>query len=143
MEKLNNSRLYKPGDRFVIVDLNSLRIPRTDENEQPVVVQLKPRILPACVTKVDPAHEKDQLWQRIFLQANTSPYRKGNTFEMHTKRRIHREVFADRRWHYLYVAETDPTILMEILGNLGDLDPRLANANLARLFAEQLIDETR
>lgn len=141
MERRNEPRIYQPGERFSIIDLNTWKIPRTALPQEPLVIQLRPRVIPAAVTRVELAHdsETDHFWQKVFLQPKNNPRRRGSTFEMHTKRRLQEGIYANRFWLYLFVHQSvDPPVVREVLDNFDFLNFRPTDTNLPEMIIEQL-----
>ena len=149
MERLNGATVHHPGERFTIVDLNPLRIPRmgTVLTADPIVVQLKPRVMPAFVTRVELAHDREEdhnHWQKVYLQVETTPYKRGNTFEMHTNRRVQEGIYVNRAGVYWFVHRSaDPEVVREVLGHVGSLSPRLVDMSIQDLVYEQLMVASR
>lgn len=124
------------GEQFTIVDLNPLKIPRKT-CEEPVVVQLHPKAMRATVTRVQ--DRLDDGWQRVFMQAEATRHKLGNSYEMYTKRRLGDGIYTNRSGVYLFFHElVAPDSARQFLGHLAELNPEMANVDMSRFFVEQL-----
>lgn len=150
MEKLNEIRQYQIGERFTVVDLNTIRIPRTD-SKMPLVAQLQPKAIRSVVTEVKPdvpdvevIRLGDQiqwgLWEKVSLRAETTPYKKGNLYVMSTKRRIFDGVYTNRLGFYLFVHESaDQESFKVLLQSITTSIPWLRNGDLSDFIRDQLM----
>lgn len=146
MERLNGTREYQLGERFTVVDLNPIRIPRTD-SEMPIVAQLRPRAMRSVVTRIEPDVDvtriEDQLqwvlWQRLFLRAEISSYKQGSLYEMNTKRRVFEGVYTNRSGVYLFVHESaDQESFRTLLATITTSSPGLPKRDLSNFIRDQL-----
>ena len=147
MERLNGSRSYQLGERFTVVNLNPIRIPRIDGKE-PFVVQLQPKAMRSVVTRVEPdvdiARVEDQaqwvLWQKVYLRAETTPYRRGSLYEMNTKRRVLEGVYTSRSGVYLFVhGSADQESFKKILETITTSNPSSTCQDLPSFIRGQLL----
>lgn len=147
MERLNGIREYQIGERFTVVDLNPVSIPRTD-SKVPIMAQLQPKAMRSVVTKIDPDVDiitvEDQtqwvMWQRVLLRAETNPYKKGSSYVMNTKRRVFDGVYTNRSGVYLFVHESaDHESFRTLLHTIVASNPRLGGEELFGFIRDQLL----
>lgn len=147
MERLNGTREYQIGERFTVVDLNPIRIPRTN-SDKPVVAQLQPRAMMSVVTRIDPdvdivtVENQAQwvLWQRVFLQAERAACKKGSSYEMSTKRKVFEGVYTNRSGVYLFAHESaDQESFIKLLETITSFSPRLTGQDSSSFIQDQLL----